>query len=94
MKFFVNVSLLAALAGAVSVDLGKRDTPLEVKLEMVGNTAVKASITNNGETDLKIFKTGSVLDETAVEKVSVFQAGTYQSKTQQRSRRTTPRRHG
>ncbi|RYP77822.1 hypothetical protein DL771_000919 [Monosporascus sp. 5C6A] len=74
MKVLTGVSLLASLASAVSVDLGKRDSPLDVKLEMVGNTAVKASITNNGETDLKLFKTGSFLDEAAVEKVDVFQA--------------------
>ncbi|RYO89473.1 hypothetical protein DL766_007625 [Monosporascus sp. MC13-8B] len=74
MKVLTGVSLLASLASAVSVDIGKRDSPLDVKLEMVGNTAVKASIINNGETDLKLFKTGSFLDEAAVEKVDVFQA--------------------
>ncbi|RYP82546.1 hypothetical protein DL769_001652 [Monosporascus sp. CRB-8-3] len=74
MKVLTGVSILASLASAVSVDLGKRDSPLDVKLEMVGNTAVKASITNNGETDLKLFKTGSFLDEAPVEKVDVFQA--------------------
>ncbi len=78
MKLLASISILACLARAVSVDLlGRRDTPLEVKLEMVGNTAVKATITNSGETDLKLFKTGSVLDEAAVEKVGVFQASTY-----------------
>ncbi|RYP46868.1 hypothetical protein DL768_006965 [Monosporascus sp. mg162] len=74
MKVLTGISVLASLASAVSVDLGKRDSPLDVKLEMVGNTAVKATITNNGETDLKLFKTGSFLDEAAVEKVDVFQA--------------------
>ena len=74
MKFLASISFLASLAGAVSVDLARRDSPLEVKLEMVGNTVVKASITNNGNTDLKIFKTGSILDSTPVEKVGVFQA--------------------
>lgn len=46
MKFTTGISLFAAAASALSVDLNKRDSPLDVKLEMVGNTAVKASITN------------------------------------------------
>ena len=75
MKLFVRIPPLASLAGAVSVNLARRDSPLEVKLEMVGNSAVKASITNNGEAELKLFKTGSILDSAPVEKVGVFQAG-------------------
>ncbi|KAI2469071.1 Deuterolysin metalloprotease family-domain-containing protein [Annulohypoxylon bovei var. microspora] len=76
MKFTAGVSLFAALASAISVDLTKRDTPLDVKLEMVGNTAVKASITNTGASDLKVFKTGTFLDENAAtEKVAIYQGG-------------------
>lgn len=66
---------LASLASAVSVDFSKRDSPLEVKLEVTGNTAVKASITNAGAEALKVLKTGSFLDKAAVEKVEVFQGG-------------------
>ncbi|KAF2193005.1 neutral protease 2-like protein [Zopfia rhizophila CBS 207.26] len=69
---FLSIAALATLASAVSVDLTKRETPLDVKLEMVGNTAVKASIKNTGTTDLKVFKTGTFLDDSAVEKVEVF----------------------
>ncbi|KAL7619687.1 hypothetical protein AAE478_010229 [Parahypoxylon ruwenzoriense] len=75
MKFTAGITLLASLASAVSVDLTKRDSPLDVKLEMVGNTAVKASITNTGVTDLKIFKTGTFLDDSATEKVAIYQGG-------------------
>ncbi|KAI4869879.1 Deuterolysin metalloprotease family-domain-containing protein [Hypoxylon rubiginosum] len=76
MKFSAGISLFAAVASAISVDLAKRDTPLDVKLEMVGNTAVKASITNTGATDLKVFKTGTFLDEnSATEKVAIYQGG-------------------
>ncbi|XXH01980.1 hypothetical protein Hte_008344 [Hypoxylon texense] len=74
MKFTAGLSLFAAVASAISVDLAKRDSPLDVKLEMIGNTAVKASITNTGATDLKVFKTGTFLDEnSATEKVAVYQ---------------------
>lgn len=74
MKFVAGVSLAASLASAVSVHLGRRETPLDVKLEMVGNTAVKATITNTGADALKVFKTGTFLDDSATEKVEVFQA--------------------
>lgn len=70
---FLTIASLATLASTVSIDLAKRDSPLDVNLEMTGNTAVKATITNTGSEDLKIFKTGSFLDDTAVEKVEVFQ---------------------
>ena len=72
MKFTTSIPFLAALAQAISVDVEKRASPLDVKLEMVGNSAVKATVTNTGASNLKIFKTGSFLDETAVEKVDVF----------------------
>jgi deuterolysin len=75
MKFIAGLLFLVSLASALSVDLGKRATPLDVKLELVGNTAVKATITNKGAEDIKVFKTGTFLDKTATEKVEVFQAG-------------------
>ncbi|KAF6826621.1 deuterolysin metalloprotease [Colletotrichum plurivorum] len=76
MKFSIGISLLATLASAVSVDKAKRDTsPLDVKLEVVGNSGVKAVLTNTGESALKLFKTGSILDSAPVEKVEVFTSG-------------------
>lgn len=72
---FLAIAAVASLANAVSLDLSKRDATLAVKLEMTGNTAIKASITNTGSEDLKVLKTGSFLDDTAVEKVEVFQGG-------------------
>ncbi|EKG20509.1 Peptidase M35 deuterolysin [Macrophomina phaseolina MS6] len=76
MKFFTGLSIaaLASAASAVSLNLNKRDTPLDVKLEMVGNTEVKATVTNNGESAIKLFKTGSFLDTAAVEKVEIYSA--------------------
>ncbi|KAI0121180.1 deuterolysin metalloprotease [Xylariales sp. AK1849] len=71
MKFLASVSLLASLASAASIV--RRSGPLDVQLEMVGNTAVKATVTNTGAEDLKIFKIGTFLDSAPVEKVKVFQ---------------------
>ncbi|KAF2244174.1 metallo proteinase [Trematosphaeria pertusa] len=70
---FLALAALASLASSISIELSKRESPLDVKLEMTGNTELKASVTNTGSEDLKVLKTGSFLDETAVEKVEVFQ---------------------
>ncbi|KAF2644800.1 metallo proteinase [Massarina eburnea CBS 473.64] len=72
MKFLSLVALVA-LAQAASVDLAKRAGALDVKLEMTGNTAVKAKITNTGSEALKVLKTGSFLGEIPTEKVAVYQ---------------------
>ncbi|KAL0253140.1 hypothetical protein SLS55_010591 [Diplodia seriata] len=76
MKFFTGLSIatLASAVSAVSLNLNKRDTPLDVKLEMVGNTEVKATVTNNGESALKLYKAGSFLDSAAVEKAEIYSA--------------------
>jgi hypothetical protein len=74
MRFFA-LAAVASLANAVSLDFNKRESTLDVKLELTGNTAVKALITNTGSEDLKVLKTGSFLDDAAVEKVDVFQGG-------------------
>lgn len=72
MKFLVGASLLASLVSAASVDLAKRDSPLDLTIELVGNTGVKASITNSGSEALKVLKSGSILDDHEVEKSEVF----------------------
>ncbi|KAI3333921.1 neutral protease 2-like protein [Ustulina deusta] len=71
MKFLGNIALLASLASAAS--MGKRATPLDVQIEQVGNSGLKATITNTGAEDLKVLKTGTILDSAPVEKVQVFQ---------------------
>ncbi|KAI0438097.1 neutral protease [Xylaria telfairii] len=73
MKFLAGATLLASVASAASIDNAKRNSPLDVKIEMVGNSGIKASITNTGASDLKVFKTGSLLDKAATEKVNVYQ---------------------
>jgi deuterolysin len=69
----VQVFSLAALATLVS-GFSLNDSPLNVELEFTGNTAVKALIKNTGSEDLKLFKTGTFLDDSHVEKVEVFKA--------------------
>ncbi|ETS73211.1 Neutral protease 2 [Pestalotiopsis fici W106-1] len=69
MKFLAGLSALATLATAATM---KRDSPLDVKLESIGNTGLQATVTNTGNDALKIFKTGSLFDSAPVEKVQVF----------------------
>ena len=75
MKFQLSVAALAAVASAASVDVNKRDTPLSIRLESVGNSEVKIAVTNNGEKALNLLSKGTFLDEVApVEKVQVYSA--------------------
>ncbi|KAI3323953.1 neutral protease [Xylariaceae sp. AK1471] len=73
MKFVTAISALATVANAASISISKPSSPLDVTIKMVGNSGVKASITNTGSEDLKVFKTGSFLDKTPTEKVKVSQ---------------------
>lgn len=66
----LSLTALAILASGFSLD----DSPLHVELEFTGNTAVRALIKNPGTEDLKLFKTGTFLDDSHVEKVEVFKA--------------------
>ncbi|POS79257.1 metalloproteinase [Diaporthe helianthi] len=70
MKFIASLPYLAALANALAVDISKRDSPINVELEMVGNSEVKAKITNTGNEALNVFKTGSILDSRVRENVA------------------------
>lgn len=70
MKF---ITLFAAAASALSIQ--QRASSLDVKLEMVGNSEVKATITNIGSENVRLLKTGTILDSAAVEKTNVFSGG-------------------
>lgn len=74
MKFVAGLIALATLASAAP---GKAPTPLDIKLETAGNAEIKAVITNTGKSNLKIFKSGTILDSSAVEKVSVTSGGIF-----------------
>lgn len=78
MKVFsqLSVAALASYATAASVDVFKRETPLEVQLAAAGNSEVKVTVTNNGDKTLNLLSKGTFLDEqTPVEKVTMYSAG-------------------
>ncbi|KAJ6787745.1 hypothetical protein PWT90_04004 [Aphanocladium album] len=68
MKFTTSLLTLASLAAAAPAG---EESPLDVKLEMSGNSAVKATITNVGKENLKLLRAGSILDKLATEKAIV-----------------------
>lgn len=69
MKFLTVAAALASLAAAAP---SGAPTPLDVKLETVGNAGeVKATITNNGKNNLKVFKHGTIFDKAHTEKAVV-----------------------
>lgn len=72
MKFFAGLAALASLAAAAP---SGAPSPLDVKLEKSGNSAIKAVVTNNGKQDLKVFKTGTIFDQVPTEKVKVVSSG-------------------
>ncbi|KAI1753545.1 metallo proteinase [Xylaria castorea] len=72
MKAAAIVSCLTGLANAAAVNL-QGESPLVVKIEQVGNSEVKASITNSGNAALRVLKAGTILDSAPVEKVKIAQ---------------------
>lgn len=76
MKAAAIVSCLTGLANAAAINL-RGESPLVVEIEQVGNSEVKASITNTGNAGLRLLKAGSILDSAPVEKARVAQGGAY-----------------
>ena len=73
----LTLSALMSLASSTAINLAKRDSPLELSLTMIGNTKVKATLSNTGSTDLKVLKKGTFLDSAPVEKVKVYGASKF-----------------
>ncbi|KAG5920411.1 hypothetical protein E4U42_006202 [Claviceps africana] len=67
MRFLATIASLVSLAAAAP----QAEIPLHVTLETAGNSAVKATIANNGETNIRVFRTGSILDQAAIQKAYV-----------------------
>lgn len=69
------LSALAFASWATAAPQKRAPSPLNVELGMVGNSEVKATVTNTGESTLKLFKTGTFLDTAPVEKAHVVSNG-------------------
>ena len=77
MKSCIIAAALATLATAARIDVSRRQSqgPVDIKIEMTGNTTVRAAITNQGEADLPVMKPGSIFDPKPVKKVDVSRNG-------------------
>ncbi|KAF4435381.1 hypothetical protein F53441_13534 [Fusarium austroafricanum] len=73
MKLLAGLAL-ASMAVAAPLADKRAPTPLNVELKMEGNSKVKAVITNNGKSNLKLLKVGTFLDTAPVERAQVFSA--------------------
>lgn len=68
-SFLFAASLAGAALAAPSSQL------LDVKLQVVDNSNVKAVVTNNGPNDITVVTTGSILGPAPVPKVKMFSNG-------------------
>ncbi|KAJ8129533.1 hypothetical protein O1611_g4095 [Lasiodiplodia mahajangana] len=72
MKAVAIISFLTTLANAAAVNL-RGESPLVVQIEHVGNSEVKATITNVGDVAMRVLRAGSILDSSPIEKVKISQ---------------------
>lgn len=73
-----GASLLVALAASAVAGPTPADratSPLNVTIEMLGNTEVRATIRNQGRESLKLLRSDSLLGRHPVQKAQVFTAG-------------------
>lgn len=80
MKSIIALFFTTLALGA-RINIQKRASPLEVTIENVGNSGVKAYLTNTGSDDLKLLKTGTILDEQAVEKAEIYSGSMFWRRT-------------
>lgn len=76
MLFSSNLVLLAAAAvPAFGAVIDRRASGIDVKFTSVGNTEIKAVLTNVAGEDLKLFTAGSPFDTAPIKKANVFKNG-------------------
>ncbi|KAJ6779994.1 hypothetical protein PWT90_06878 [Aphanocladium album] len=76
MKFSVPHLLFGSIAAATASGHTLRaSSPIDVKIERTGNTLIKATVTNTGSENLRLLKTGSIIDKPSTKKVEAFSNG-------------------
>ncbi|KMU92516.1 neutral protease 2 [Coccidioides immitis H538.4] len=79
MRLSSSLIALVALAGQALAlpfnELAERDTGLDVKLIPIGNTRVKAIITNNADHEMSFVKYNTLFDSSPVRKVQISKDG-------------------
>jgi len=75
LSSFLALASFGALASAAAIAAEKLDSPLQMQIALIGNTRIKATLTNNGATTLKLLNKGTILDSNPSEKVQVWAEG-------------------
>jgi deuterolysin len=75
MKLLSVVTALAGAVVAVPAPSLSNDKGLEVSLELVGGTDVKATVKNSGSEQIRILKTASIIGDAPSKKVQVTSEG-------------------
>lgn len=75
MKLLSAVAALAGAVAAVPAPSLSNDKGLEVSLELVGHSDVKAIVKNSGSEQLRLLKTASIIGDAPSKKVQVTGAG-------------------
>lgn len=66
---------LAAPIVASALSIRTDEAPLSLEITQIGNSAIKATLTNTADRDFKLLRSGSILDDNLIEKSQVFSAG-------------------
>ncbi|XWW95502.1 hypothetical protein V2A60_003462 [Cordyceps javanica] len=73
MRFLSPFALATlALTSPHPQEIRRTNSPLELRIEMDGNSKVRAVLTNRGSKDLHLLKTGTLLGSAPVEKARVY----------------------
>lgn len=76
-RITLAVAALFGLSSAAVLDIGKRDSGLEVTLTAIENAVFKAVVKNVGSTGLNLLAKGTLFDTAPVEKLIVTDGGMY-----------------
>lgn len=76
-KALLGVALAIPVLSFPIAPYSRRATGLAVELSVVGDTEVKAVVTNTGAETVSLLNYGSFLDPNPVQKVEVYQDGAF-----------------
>ena len=75
LSSLLALASFGALSSASTIAVENVASPLQMQIALIGNTRIKATLTNNGQTTLKLLNKGTILDSNPSEKVQVWAAG-------------------
>jgi len=86
MKLSTPFAIASLAMTATAAVVGKVHRKLDVNMEKQSNSAVKISLTNNGDKELHLLNKGTILDASPVQKIHVFKGAEKQKFTGMKKR--------